>query len=125
MKSEFPTGNPVAVTAGIAMLRHIEAHPEIYDQIDKSTSELAASVPAGCWVNRVGSMSTLFFQPGPVRNYEEARQSDTARFRKFFHHLLENGVYFPPSQYEAAFVSSAHNAEDIAYTARVISEFAA
>ncbi len=118
-------GNPVAVTAGIAMLRHIEAHPEIYDQIEKSTSELTANAPAGCSVNRVGSMSTTFFQPGPVRNYEDAKRSDTARFSKFFHHLLENGIYFPPSQFEAAFVSAAHTAEDIAYTARVVSEFAA
>ncbi|HTU45148.1 MAG TPA: glutamate-1-semialdehyde 2,1-aminomutase [Bryobacteraceae bacterium] len=118
-------GNPVAVTAGIAMLQHIEAHPEIYDQIDRSTAELTANVPAGCCVNRVGSMSTIFFQPGPVRNYEEAKRSDTARFSKFFHHLLEHGIYFPPSQFEAAFVSAAHTAEDIAYTTRVISEFAA
>jgi glutamate-1-semialdehyde 2,1-aminomutase len=116
-------GNPVAVTAGIAMLQHIEAHPEIYDQIDKSTTELTAKAPAECCVNRVGSMSTIFFQPGEVRNYEEAKRSDTTRFSKFFHHLLENGVYFPPSQFEAAFVSAAHTAEDIAYTARVISEF--
>jgi len=118
-------GNPVAVTAGIAMLQHIEAHPEIYDQIDRSTAELTANAPAGCCVNRVGSMSTIFFQPGPVRNYEEAKRSDTARFSKFFHHLLEHGIYFPPSQFEAAFVSAAHTAEDIAYTTRVISEFAA
>jgi glutamate-1-semialdehyde 2,1-aminomutase len=118
-------GNPVAVTAGIAMLRHIEAHPEIYDQIDQSTAEVTAKTPEGCCVNRVGSMSTIFFQRGPVENYEEAKRSDTARFGKFFHHLLENGIYFPPSQFEAAFVSAAHSAEDIAYTARVISEFAA
>lgn len=118
-------GNPVAVTAGIAMLQQIEAHPEIYDQIDRSTAELTANAPAGCCVNRVGSMGTIFFQPGPVRNYEEAKRSDTARFSKFFHHLLEHGVYFPPSQFEAAFVSAAHTAEDIAYTTRVISEFTA
>jgi glutamate-1-semialdehyde 2,1-aminomutase len=118
-------GNPVAVTAGIAMLRYIEAHPEIYTQIEASTAGLTARAPAGTCVNRVGSMSTIFFTPEPVRNYEEAKLSDAARFGRFFHHLLDNGIYFPPSQFEAAFVSAAHTAEDIAYTARVISEFCA
>jgi len=118
-------GNPVAVTAGIAMLQYIEAHPEIYDQIERSAEELTARVPAGACVNRVGSMSTIFFTSGPVRNYEEAKRSDTQRFSKFFHYLLENGIYFPPSQFEAAFLSAAHTAEDVAYTSRVISEFAA
>lgn len=119
------SGNPLAVTAGIAMLQYIEAHPEIYDQVEKSTVDLTARSPAGASVNRVGSMSTIFFAPGPVRNYEEAKQSDTARFGKFFHYLLERGIYFPPSQFEAAFVSAAHTAEDIAHTSRVISGFAA
>src|SRR5579875_867986 len=119
------SGNPVAVSAGIAMLKYIEAHPEIYDQIERSAEELTARVPAGACVNRVGSMSTIFFTSGPVRNYEEAKRSDTQRFSKFFHYLLENGIYFPPSQFEAAFLSAAHTAEDVAYTSRVISEFAA
>jgi glutamate-1-semialdehyde 2,1-aminomutase len=113
-------GNPMAVTAGIAMLQHIEAHPEIYDQLERSTAELTANVPEGACVNRVGSMSTVFFQAGPVRNYEEAKRSDTAEFAKFFHQLLENGVYFPPSQFEASFVSAAHTPEDIAYTNRMV-----
>ena len=118
-------GNPLAVTAGISMLQHIETHPEIYDRIEKSTAELTAYAPAQASVNRAGSMSTIFFEPGPVRNYKDAKRSDTAQFSKFFHHLLENGIYFPPSQFEAGFVSAAHTAEDIAYTTRVISEFAA
>jgi glutamate-1-semialdehyde 2,1-aminomutase len=115
-------GNPVAVTAGIAMLRHIENHPEIYDQLESSTAALTAQVPEGAYVNRVGSMSTIFFQPGPVRNYADAKHSDTARFSTFFHHLLENGVYFPPSQFEAVFVSAAHTAGDIAHTQQVMGE---
>jgi glutamate-1-semialdehyde 2,1-aminomutase len=118
-------GNPVAVTAGIAMLRYIEAHPEIYTQIEESTAELTAHTPTGTCVNRAGSMSTVFFTDEPVRNYEEAKRSDTARFGRFFHHLLDNGIYFPPSQFEAAFVSAAHTPDDIAYTARVLSEFSA
>jgi glutamate-1-semialdehyde 2,1-aminomutase len=68
-------------------------------------------------------MATFFFQAGPVRNADDARRSDTALFGKFFHHLLERGVYFPPSQYEALFVSAAHSAADIDHTVRAIREF--
>ncbi|MGA8030206.1 MAG: glutamate-1-semialdehyde 2,1-aminomutase [Bryobacteraceae bacterium] len=119
------SGNPLAVTAGIAMLRYIEEHPEIYDVLEKSAATLTANPPPGTCVNRVGSMFTFFFQPGPVRNYEEAKHSDTGAFAGFFHHLLENGVYFPPSQFEAGFMSSAHADRDIAYTSKVIGEFSA
>ncbi len=117
------SGNPLAVTAGIAMLRHLEDHPEVYDSLEKSAAELTAHLPECVGVNRVGSMYTIFFQRGPVGNYEEAKRSDTVRFGKFFHHLLERGVYFPPSQFEAGFVSTAHTAEDIAYTKDAIAEF--
>lgn len=119
------SGNPIAVTAGIAMLQYIEAHPEIYDQLERSAAEFTSHPPTGTCVNRVGSMSTIFFHAGPIRNYEEAKRSDTALFGRFFHHLLENGVYFPPSQFEAAFVSAAHTADDLVHTRRVISEFSA
>ncbi len=117
------SGNPVAVTAGIAMLKYIEDHPDIYDTLEQSSAGLTAHAPAGICVNRVGSMYTLFFQAGPITNYEEAKLSDAAQFGKFFHHLLERGVYFPPSQFEAAFVSTAHTPEDIAYTRNAIAEF--
>lgn len=117
------SGNPLAVSAGIAMLTYLEAHPETYDTLESRTAELVAHVPDGICVNRVGSMYTLFFQPGPVRNYEEAKRSDTAAFGRFFHHLLENGVYFPPSQFEAGFVSAAHTPQDIAFTTQAISNF--
>jgi glutamate-1-semialdehyde 2,1-aminomutase len=70
-------------------------------------------------------MATFFFNEGPVRNYEEAKKSDTAAFGRFFHHSLERGVYLPPSQFEAMFVSTAHTPHDIAFTKSAISEFAA
>jgi glutamate-1-semialdehyde 2,1-aminomutase len=117
------SGNPLAVTAGIAMLRHIEEHPEIYDTLEKSAAALTLTLPAGACVNRVGSMATFFFQDGPVRNYEDAKRSATPVFSRFFHHLLERGVYFPPSQFEAFFVSAAHTPEDIEYTRRAIADF--
>jgi glutamate-1-semialdehyde 2,1-aminomutase len=117
------SGNPLAVSAGIAMLRHIETHPETYDILEQRAAALTANPPAGMTVNRVGSMATFFFQPGPVRNADDARRSDTALFGKFFHHLLERNVYFPPSQYEALFVSVAHSAADIDHTVQAIREF--
>lgn len=117
------SGNPVAVTAGIAMLSYLEDHPQIYDALDKSTAQLIARLPDSVSVNRVGSMFTIFFQNGPVTNYQQAKRSDTARFGVFFHHLMKRGVYFPPSQFESAFVSTAHTPEDIAYTRNAIAEF--
>jgi glutamate-1-semialdehyde 2,1-aminomutase len=68
-------------------------------------------------------MATFFFQDGPVRNYDDAKRSSTQVFGRFFHHLLERGIYLPPSQFEAFFVSSAHTPEDIAYTRRAIADF--
>ncbi len=119
------SGNPLAVTAGIAMLRAIEKRPELYDELEQASNELAAAAPAGVVVNRVGSMITFFFQPGPVRNYEDAKCSDTAAFARFFHHLLGRGIYFPPSQFEAAFLSTALSPAHLNATAQAIREFPA
>ena len=116
------SGNPLAVSAGIAMLTYIEQHPELYDQLEQTTAQIVDAVPAGLCVNRVGSMFTIFFQADPVHNYEEAKRSDTAAFGRFFHKLLEQGVYFPPSQFEAAFVSAAHTPEDVTFTSKALSE---
>jgi glutamate-1-semialdehyde 2,1-aminomutase len=117
------SGNPVAVTAGIAMLQYLEANPDVYATLDARTKELTENLPAGIHVNRIGSMHTLFFGEGPVRNYEEAKRSNTESFGRFFHHLLDRGVYFPPSQFESGFLSSAHTPQDIAYTRGAIREF--
>ncbi len=119
------SGNPLAATAGIAMLSHIEQHPETYETLEAAGAELASAAPPGTCVNRVGSMLTFFFQDGPVKNYEDAKRSDIAAFGRFFHHLLERGVYFPPSQYEAAFLSTALTAANLAATRTAIQEFAA
>ena len=110
------SGNPLAVSAGIAMLRHLKAHPEIYGQLEQRTAQLTANTPAGVTVNRVGSMFTFFFTPEPVTDWETAKRADTGRFRKFFHWMLERGVYLAPSQFEAGFVSAAHSQDDIART---------
>jgi glutamate-1-semialdehyde 2,1-aminomutase len=107
------SGNPLAVSAGLAMLRHIEAYPEMYAQLESRAGRLTASTPGGVTVNRVGSMFTMFFTEQPVTDYESAKRSDTARFGRFFRLMLERGVYLAPSQFEAAFLSAAHSEEDI------------
>jgi glutamate-1-semialdehyde 2,1-aminomutase len=110
------SGNPLAVAAGLAMLRHLKAHPEIYAQLESRAAALCADVPAGVTVNRVGSMFTFFFTDGPVTDWESAKRSDTARFGRFFRAMLDRGIYLAPSQFESAFLSAAHSEEDIAKT---------
>jgi len=110
------SGNPLAVAAGLAMLRHLEAHPEIYDQLETRAARLCAAAPAGVTVNRVGSMFTFFFTDGPVTDWESAKRCDTSRFGDFFRHMLDRGVYLAPSQFEAAFLSAAHTDADIEKT---------
>jgi glutamate-1-semialdehyde 2,1-aminomutase len=110
------SGNPLAVAAGLAMLCHLKAHPEVYGQLEARAAALSASPPAGVMVNRVGSMFTFFFTDRPVTDWESAKRCDTARFGQFFRGMLERGVYLAPSQFEAAFVSAAHTDEDIRQT---------
>jgi len=116
------SGNPLAVAAGLAMLRYLVAHPEVYETIEARSAQLTAWSPPGVTVNRVGSMFTFFFGEGPVTDWESAKRCDTARFGKFFHHMLERGVYLAPSQFEAGFVSAAHSEEDIRHTVEAARE---
>jgi glutamate-1-semialdehyde 2,1-aminomutase len=116
------SGNPVAMAAGIATLTELrEARP--YATLDRLTAALAeglgrAAQEAGVahCINRMGSMWTLFFTPGPVRDYESAKRSDTARFARFFWAMMDRGTYLPCSQFEAAFNSMLHTEERIAET---------
>ena len=117
------SGNPLAVAAGLAMLRQLVAHPEIYQTLETRAAQLTAWTPPGVTVNRVGSMFTFFFTPNPVTDWDSAKNADTARFGKFFHFLLERGVYIAPSQFEAGFVSAAHSEEDIRATVDTAREF--
>jgi glutamate-1-semialdehyde 2,1-aminomutase len=110
------SGNPLAVAAGLAMLRHLKAHPEVYAQLESRTAALCAAPPAGVTVNRVGSMFTFFFTDGAVTDWDSAKRCDTARFGRFFRGMLERGIYLAPSQFEAAFVSTAHTGDDIRRT---------
>jgi glutamate-1-semialdehyde 2,1-aminomutase len=117
------SGNPLAVSAGLAMLRHLDAHPEIYQTLETRAAQLTEWTPPGVTVNRVGSMFTFFFTPEPVTDWESAKRSDTASFGKFFHFMLERGVYLAPSQFEAGFVSAAHSEADIRHTVEAAREF--
>jgi len=117
------SGNPLCVAAGLAMLRHLKAHPETYETLEARAAQLTAWTPPGVTVNRVGSMFTFFFTEGPVTDWESAKKCDTARFGKYFHFLLDRGVYLAPSQFEAGFVSAAHSEEDINKTITAAREF--
>src|SRR5579864_4253491 len=118
------SGNPLAMAAGCAMLRQLrDRKAEIYPRLDKLSGELVEGVAgaakdAGVNIcqNRVGSMFTWFFTPGPVTNWDSASKSNTEAFGRFFRAMLDSGVYLPPSQYEAAFLSAAHSEEDIQRT---------
>ena len=110
------SGNPLAVSAGLAMLRYLKAHPEVYAKIEALSARLCANPPAGITVNRVGSMFTWFFTSEPVTDYASAKKCDTQRFGEFFHWMLQRGVYLAPSQFEAAFISSKHDQTDLELT---------
>jgi glutamate-1-semialdehyde 2,1-aminomutase len=116
------SGNPLAVSAGLAAIRWLRDHPGAYDRLDRATAGLASCAPGSISVNRVGSMMTWFFTDQDVTDAKSARLSDIRKFGKFFHAMLDRGIYLPPSQYEALFVSAAHSDADIARTAEAARE---
>jgi glutamate-1-semialdehyde 2,1-aminomutase len=122
------SGNPLAMAAGCAALDALR-RPGAYERLSALTARLvdglaAAAKGAGAEVtiNRVASMFTVFFCPGPVTDYGSAKASDTARFARFFRGMLRRGVYLPPAQFEAAFVSLAHTELDVDTTVRAARE---
>ena len=116
------SGNPLAVAAGLAMLRYLKAHPEVYGELEKKSAAIAGAAPAGITVNRVGAMFTWFFTEQLVTDWDSAKRADTAKFATFHRGMLERGIYLPPSQFEAAFVSAAHTDEDIRKTTEAATE---
>ena len=112
------SGNPVAVSAGLATLERLE--PMVYARLEALGARLEEGLRSalgkhgvpGC-VQRVGSMFTMFFTPGPVKNYADAKHSDTERFGRWHAAMLTRAQYWPPSQFEAAFLSAAHTESDI------------
>jgi glutamate-1-semialdehyde 2,1-aminomutase len=119
------SGNPLAVAAGLATLRILAETPGLYKGLENECARLVEGVAAEArkagvpmTINRVGSMFTFFFTAGPVTDWDSASQSDTKRFGAFFRGMLEQGVYLPCSQYEAAFLSTAHQPADLDETIR-------
>lgn len=118
------SGNPIAMTAGLATLNALKA-ARPWRALEKRTSDLAAHIRREARrrripveVNQVGSMFTVFFSDSPVNNYFDAAECDLRRYAAFFHACLKNGIYLPPSQFEAAFVSTAHTAAVMARAKR-------
>lgn len=108
------SGNPLAMAAGIAMVRYLQQHPETYHRINQTTTRLVAGLKqqifnmgAAYTINQVGSMFTLFFNSDVIDNFNSATRSDTAMFGRYFNAMLSRGIYMAPSQYEAMFISAA------------------
>jgi glutamate-1-semialdehyde 2,1-aminomutase len=122
------SGNPLAVAAGLQTLQ-VLSKPGTYDRLEQLAARLEDGLRSAigadarpCCVNRVGSMWTVFFGAGRVHDAESARQSDAGMFARWFRGMLQRGIYLPPSQFEAAFVSLAHSEEDIDTTVRAARE---
>jgi glutamate-1-semialdehyde 2,1-aminomutase len=114
------SGNPIAMSAGIEMLKYLNENEEVYTQLEQSTKYLAkeiekvnASLGYNYTINQIGSMISLFFTEEPVENFESAKNCDTARFGKYFQAMLDEGVYLPPAQFESWFISTALSTEDL------------
>ena len=122
------SGNPLAMAAGCVVLDRLD-DAGIYESLEEKGARLEAGLREGAraagvtvTINRVGSMITVFFCAGPVTDYASAKRSDTGRFGRFFHAMLERGVYLPPAQFEAAFLSLAHGEAEIDETIRAAAE---
>lgn len=120
------SGNPIAMTAGIETLKLLQKKGT-YEKLFKTTEticngieEIAKKAGVPVRINVAGSMFTVFFTDKPVKNYQDAKGCDLARFAKYFTRMLKNGVYLPPSQFEAAFVSMAHTGTDVEKTLEAV-----
>jgi glutamate-1-semialdehyde 2,1-aminomutase len=125
------SGNPLAMAAGLSTLTEL-GHAGVYDRLEQSAALLEEKLRAGAassnhpWsINRVGSMMTYFFTAGPVTDFASAKSSDTDTYSAYFNHMLAAGIYMAPSQFEAAFISLAHSAEDLEQTAAAAAAFTA
>jgi glutamate-1-semialdehyde 2,1-aminomutase len=119
------SGNPLAMAAGIAMLKELQ-RPGVYTELERKSARFAemlngisraTGVPTQ--LNRVGSVMTVFFAPDPVKDFESAMRSDVGRYAQHYRQMLANGIYLAPSQFEAAFVSMAHSEKDLDTAAKM------
>ena len=124
------SGNPIAMIAGYTMLNELKNNPSIYTELDEKTARLDKSlndilngknIPHR--INRVGSMMSVFFTNDEVTDFDSASKTDINTFNKFFHHMLDHGIYLPPSAFESWFISNALSSEDIQKTLEAVEEF--
>lgn len=108
------SGNPIAMAAGLTMLHYLNEHPEVYTQLENTGNQIVSGIRGildklnlNYQINHIGSMYSLFFTDTPVVDFETAKTSNTAKFGKYFHGMLDRGIYLAPSQYEALFLSTA------------------
>jgi glutamate-1-semialdehyde 2,1-aminomutase len=123
------SGNPIAMTAGITTLTYLKEHPSVYEHVEALGLKLETGVKQlikkyriKATVNRVGSMMTIFFTEQNVTNFREAKTSNEKVFAIFYREMLRRGVFLPPSQYEAFFLSNAHTLDDIDKTLLCVEE---
>ena len=120
------SGNPLAMSAGFAALNYIKNNPDLYDELEEKSNYLEEGIKNNLKklnkklsLNRVGSMLTLFFTEAKVNDYNSAVKSDTKLYGKYFHEMLTRGIYLPPAQFEAFFISTAHSNEDLDITIKM------
>jgi glutamate-1-semialdehyde 2,1-aminomutase len=116
------SGNPLATAAGISVLRRLR-DPAVYRELERKGARLQAGLTEYAHVRRVGAMLTMFMTDRGVRNFDDAQTCDVDRYGALFRHLLENGIYVAPSQFEAMFVSLAHTDDDIDRTIAAVRSF--
>jgi glutamate-1-semialdehyde 2,1-aminomutase len=116
------SGNPLATAAGLAVLRRLR-DADVYDELERRGARLEAGLAAHGRVQRIGAMATLFMTDAPVRNFEDAQRCDTDRYAALFRHLLARGIFVAPSQFEAMFLSLAHDDEEIDRTIEAVGDF--
>ncbi len=115
-------GNPIATAVALSVLRRLR-DPAVYEQLERTSSRLEEGLRPFGTVQRVGSMATLFMRSGPVTSFDEAASCDSDRYGALFRHLLAQGVYVAPSQFEAMFVSTAHGEEEVERTVAAVAAF--
>jgi len=124
------SGNPIAMTAGLAQLRELHDHPEHYERLEAAGERLFGGIAAllertgaPCTINHVGSIGSVFFSPDPVTDYASAKACDTQEFARYFRFMLERGFYLAPSQFEAMFISTAHDDDALSATLDAVEAF--
>lgn len=124
------SGNPIAMAAGIEMLKILNEDKDTYKKLNEKSDRFFEGIDqilkdskAPCTLNHIGSLGAIFFTPNKVRNYADAQKSDVVAFGKYFHYLLANNVHLAPSQFEAMFLSSAHTEEDLAKALKLIETY--